>query len=307
MGTMSTPITECCDCAVIGGGPGGLTAAIYLARFDRKVVVFDTGQPRARYSPRNRNYPGFPEGLTGPEILERFQQQAERFKVRFIREAATGVGQVEDMFCVQVDGRAVQARRVILATGVTDLWPDMDGAADMRGDRIRVCPICDAYETNDHRVGLMGCGDKVAREALYIRHFTRHLTLFTHGLNEKSPICDELVQRLEQAGIDVREAPVTRLVPVGEEGVTLCLEDGQEQEVDLLFSALGARPNADLAVELGAQLDEDGYVCINAKQETTVPGLFAVGDVTSAINQVSVAVGQGAVAATSVHNSLLDF
>ena len=307
LGSMSAPVLQCSDCAVVGGGPGGLAAAIYLARFNRQVLVYDAGKPRARWSPRNRNYPGFPEGLTGPEILERFAEQARRFHVSPTPAKVEGIDRTEAGFRIRAGSETAEVRKIILATGITDLWPQVPGAEELLGNRIRVCPICDAYETNGRSVGILGSGNKVAREALYLTGFTCRVTLFTHGLERQAPIDPALARRLEDKGVATVHRSVERMVARQEDGVTLFLEGDQSEEVDLLFSALGVRPNSELAASLGAQLDEQGYVVTDRWQQTSVPGLFAVGDVTFEINQVTVAVGQAAVAATAVHNSLLDF
>jgi thioredoxin reductase (NADPH) len=304
---MTPPITQCCDCAVIGGGPGGLAAAIYLARFNRQVIVFDAGQPRARLSPWNRNYPGFPDGISGADLVKRFRAQAEEFKVRCILARVTSLTPTAEGFCIGAGKEAFEARRVILATGVQDRWPEVPNVHELAGKYIRVCPICDAYETNRKRVGLIGSGDKVAREALYLRRFTADVTLFTTGLRQRYPIDPALLGRLPKAAIGLEEAKVERLEPLRDEGVRVCMEGGGTVEVDRLFAALGCQVHSELATGLGAEADELGYLHVDAWQQTTVPGLYAVGDVTTAINQVTVAVGQAAIAATAVHNSLLDF
>jgi thioredoxin reductase (NADPH) len=304
---MTSSITESCECAVVGAGPGGLAAAIYLARFHRQVLVFDAGKPRACWSPWNRNYPGFPEGISGAEMVQRFRAQAGGFQVDFIEAPVTQLIRAGAGFCLQAGERAVEARAVILATGVTDVWPDVPNLEALAGRHIRVCPICDAYEASGKRVGLLGSGDKVAREALYLRHFTADVTLFTHGLECERPMAPALQDRLQDDGVAVRAACVRALEPLAGSGTRVCLEGGARVDVDMLFTALGCRANSRLAVELGAQADELGYLSTDSQQQTTVPGLYAVGDVSSAINQVTVAVGQAAIAATAIHNSLLDF
>jgi thioredoxin reductase (NADPH) len=308
---MTASVTQSCDCAVIGGGPGGLATAMYLARFNRHVLLFDAGKPRACWSPRNRNYPGFPDGISGAELVKRISKQARRFKVPCVPERVTALAKGGAGFCVRTENQAVEARAVVLATGVKDVWPSVPNWEAMAGARIRACPICDAYEGNDKRLGVMGSGEKVAREALYLRTFSCEVTLFTHGLREERPIPPALCKRLAEAEIAVRDSPVARLDPLdggeGEQGVRVCLEDGAETDVDMLFTALGCCVNAGLATDLGAELDEDGYLRTDRWQQTNVPGLYAVGDVTFEINQIAVAVGQAAIAATAVHNSLLDF
>lgn len=304
---MMEAVSQCCDCAVIGGGPGGMATALYLARFNRQVLVFSHGKSRAEWSPLNRNYPGFPDGLPGAELVQRFREQAEEFHARVIPRRVERLERTGEFFRLHAGDLIVEARRVVLATGIRDLWPELPGWERLAGSRIRVCPICDAYEGRGKRVGLIGCSDKVAREALYLREFTCEIVLFAHGRQEESPICDALLGRLDEAEISRRWSPIRKLLPEGENGVRVCLEDGAEESIDLLFSALGVEIHNGLATALGAETDEEGYVLTNRWQETTVPGFYAVGDVASAINQVTVAVGQAAIAATSVHNSLQDF
>jgi thioredoxin reductase (NADPH) len=304
---MAAPATQSCECAIIGAGPGGLTAAIYLARFHRQVLVFDGGMPRACWSPSNRNYPGFPEGISGEDLVVRFRQQVEAFQVDILQERVTKITRAGAGFCIEAGESVVEARTVLMATGVVDQWPPVLDAKKLAGRYVRTCPICDAYEASGKHVGLIGCGDKVAREALYLHHFTSQVTLFTNDLAAESPISAALLDRLRNEGIEIQEARLQDLEPLEEERVRVLLDDGPATDVDMLFTALGCHVNSELAVAVGASTDEQGYLLTDAYQATTVPGVYAVGDVTAAINQVTVAVGQAAVAATAIHNSLLDF
>jgi len=271
------------------------------------VLLFSTGAPRACWSPWNRNYPGFPDGISGAELVQRFQQQAETFNVRTIPERVERITRSGDSFELSTDQQTVQARRVILATGTRDSWPDVPDVERLAGRYIRVCPICDGYEGNGRRVGIIGCGDKPAREALYLRQWSDDVTLFSYGDRAIDP---ELLERVRKEGVNIIDAPLSGIEPRSpdaEHEVSVHLRGGEQREIDLLFSALGCGPRSELVRSLGARLDEDGYIQVDAMQATSVPGLYAVGDVASSINQVTVAVGQAAIAATAVHNGLLDF
>ncbi|HJW57394.1 MAG TPA: NAD(P)/FAD-dependent oxidoreductase, partial [Burkholderiaceae bacterium] len=171
------------DCLIVGAGPGGLAAAIYLARFRRKIRVIDAGNSRASLIPVSHNYPGFPGGISGNELLQRLRQQA------LIYCSDIRSGKVQDIrrignegFAVQTDSGTCHAKKVILATGVVDIEPDLPNQKDaIRQGYVRHCPICDGYEVIDRKVAVIGHGKEGIREALFLRQFTADLTLLTLG------------------------------------------------------------------------------------------------------------------------------
>ena len=178
------------DALIIGGGPAGLVAAVYLVRFRRAVVVADSGSARASLIPRSHNCPGFPEGISGDELITRLRMQAERYGAA-LRRARIGTIEEADggAFVTWIDEEEVHARTVIIATGVVDLEPVLPDLPNViRRGLVRHCPICDGFEVQGQRVAVIGAGEQGVREARFIRHFTDDVTLFTlaaSGLREE--------------------------------------------------------------------------------------------------------------------------
>lgn len=292
------------DCLVIGGGPAGLTAAIYLGRFRRSVRLIDAGDSRAALIPVSHNYPGFPEGIGGEQLLQRLRAQAARYCgeavvqgiVSRIRKSGDGPFEAES------DLGTCRARNVILATGVVDIepeLPDIEGA--VRRGLIRHCPICDGYEAAGRKVALIGHGKSGLREALFIRHFTDDLTLLTLG---RDMALDERERALlGDAGIKVVEEAVDAVECKGGRIAALRFAAGAAHVFDTLYSSLGTQVRSALARDLGVDLAQNGEILTDRSGRTNVEGLYAVGDVVKGLNQICSGTGQAAVAATDIHNS----
>ena len=286
---------------VIGAGPAGLTAATYLARFLRRVVVADAGEPRACWIPVSHNMPGFPAGITGGAILSRMREQAEEYG------AVVEAGTVEDLravdggFVARLNGRDLSVRAVLLATGVVDHHPDLPGVEDaVRRSLVRICPICDGYEATGKAVAVIGDSDAGVREAAFIRTYSDRVTLIHIGA------ADALTERdaLDRLGITLVEMPIEQ-VHLENDRVTAFSFGGQRMAFDMVYSALGTSPNASLAEVLDAERSgDDGRLVVDARQETTVKGFYAAGDVVHGLNQIAVATAEAAVAATAIHHAL---
>jgi thioredoxin reductase (NADPH) len=291
------------DCLVIGAGPAGLTAAIYLARYRRRIAVFDAGASRAALIPRSHNCPGFPDGLPGKELLERLRTQAGRYgvrvtpaEVRDLRRDAHG------LFEARLDARSVRARTVLLATGIEDAQPEIDNLRTaIREGHVRLCPVCDGYEVIDRDVAVFGPPDKAVSKALFLRPYTANLTVLLSGAS--STLTAEQRDTLRDAGVRFHETPVVDLTFEGDE-ICALLADGAQLEIDVLYPALGSRVRAQLALSLGAECTPEGYLKADAHQCTSVPGLYAAGDVVNELNQICVAAGHAAIAATDIYNRL---
>lgn len=291
------------DCLVVGGGPAGLAAATYLARYRREVVVVDGGASRAGRIPRSRNVPGFPEGISGPRLLERIRLQAEAAGVVVTRGAVSALAHDQDGFQATTTCGGVNARSVLLATGCSDREPLQGLSA--RGTRrgiVRWCPICDGYEAMDKRIVLIGEPEHGAGHALFLRTYTRQLVLVLLSGRRRLDASEQAA--LDAAGIEVlHEAPVRVSVGPGPSG-RLELADGRELSFDVVYPMTGGRPHSRLALALGAKQAADGRLEVDLRQQTSVPGLYAAGDVVASLGQVAVAFAEGAVAATAIHRSL---
>ena len=292
------------DCIIVGAGPAGLTAAIYLARFHLRIRLFDCGSSRAALIPRTRNHAGYPDGIEGIELLRLMLTQAERYgAVRELRRA-DAIEPDADHFAVAAGGDRFVTRAVLLATGVVNHRPaGMEDALHdtaLRAGLLRYCPICDAYEVTDRRVGVIGTGDHGTREALFLRGYTRDVTLISpEAAHDLDPGC---MAELDAAGVARVEGPCGdyRI-----EGERLAVRTAKGWlAFDSVYPALGSRIRSRLAVAAGARASEDGCLEVDDHQRTSVPGLYAAGDVVKGLDQISHAMGEAGVAATTIRNDL---
>ena len=300
---------EISDCAIIGGGPAGLTAAIYLTRFRRRVVLFDRGGSRAALIPTSHNHAGFPEGIAGAELLRRMGEQAAKYGADLrVGDVAEVVASGEN-WQLAGDGFAITARTILFATGVDNRRPAMDEAvhrAALDAGQLRYCPVCDGWEAGGPefgaRIGVVGAESQGVAEALFLRTFTPHVTLFTLAeceLHEKDRT------DLATHGIAWDPRPVAAYDFSGA-GVRLSFAAGDVAHVDTLYPALGSDPNDALIQALGLRTDSDRCVMTDKHQQLGLKGLYAAGDVVAGLDQISVAMGHAAIAATAIHNDLRD-
>ena len=291
------------DCIIIGAGPAGLTAAIYLARFHLSIRLFDCGSSRAALIPRSHNHAGYPAGISGKDLLARMLAQAELYGA--VREGARvdSIARAGDDFTVHLGDRVANARTVLLATGVVNRRPDMDDAlhaAALARGLLRYCPICDGYEVTDKRVGVVGTGDHGMREALFLRGFTADVTLIAPGAAHD--LDNECRRALDDAGIAHIDGPCGGWAI---EGQTLAVDTAKgRMAFDSIYPALGSDIRSDLAIAAGARATDEGCLEVDAHQRTSVAGLYAAGDVVKGLDQISHAMGQAGVAATTIRNDL---
>jgi thioredoxin reductase (NADPH) len=296
------PASRILDCLIIGGGPAGLTAAIYLARFRRDVVVVDNGNSRAALIPTSHNYPGFAEGVSGGDLLNRLREQAARYGAAIQSGTVMELEQKPGHFVARIDRDSLQARKVVLATGLIDEKPELPSVQEFvyRGG-VRFCPICDGYEAMDQRIGVIGPLQQAIKKALFLRTYSRDLVVFS--LDREINLPEAARRDFQDAGIGVPRQPVADLLTEGDT-IAGVMPDGEKINVDVLYPAMGARVRSDLAIALGANANDNGCLIVDDKMRTSVPGLYAIGDVTLELHQISVATGQAAIAATDIHNSL---
>ena len=296
---VSTESAPAVDVVVVGGGPAGLTAATYLGRFLRSCLVLDAGDSRAKWIPESNNCPGFPNGVAGVELLRRMKAQAMEFGARFEAARVERIERGDDGFLLSDGARSWRARCVILATGLADRLPDAPWVADaIDCGALRLCSICDAYEASDSCIGVYGPADDIGAHGLFLRAYSRRVCLLPTDDGDGGDDTREAVE----AGVRVL-APGGRLEFDGERCSYAC-PDGEVVVFDSIYPFLGSRTSARIAAGAGAALSEDGEIIVDGHQMTGVDGLFAIGDVVSGLNQISVAVGQAAVAATRVHAML---
>lgn len=282
------------DCVVVGAGPGGLVASIYLARYLRRFAVIDAGNSRATWIPATHNYPGF-LGISGRSLLERLRTQAQSYGVDVHGEVGHQIEMIDGGYSVETDKRVLETKTVILATGLEDIRPDFDPSVS-NSARVRMCPVCDAYEARDSRVGVLGGCEEALQKAKFLRTYAESVTLFsTTAVNRK--IEDEAYVH----GIAVKNGPFSATETVKGLSIRTPIE---VCDVDFLYPALGCYVRSNLVAGLGVALSSTGTIRVDEHQQTSVDGIFAVGDVVADLHQITVAMGHAAIAATAVHKRL---
>jgi len=293
------------DCLIVGGGPAGLTAAIYLSRFHLDIMVVDGGKSRAAWIPCTRNVSGFPEGIEGTELLQRMRDQACNYGAKIETEFVTKLecDGKSGVFTATWGSGCATARTVLLATGVTNRRPPMDeklhDEALSRG-LVRYCPICDGYEVTDKRVGVIGSDSHGVAEALFIRSYTADITLIAP--DKALSLSAEDQRKLRDADIECVDGPA-HAVAITEKCIVVDTAEGH-YAFDSIYPALGTDTHTQLAEMVGATLSPDGCIAVDRHMRTNVPGLYSAGDVVIGLDQISHAMGQGGVAATTIRNDL---
>ncbi|MDB5559173.1 MAG: putative Thioredoxin reductase [Enterovirga sp.] len=294
------------DCLIVGGGPAGLTAALYLARFNRRFVLVDSGDPRAAWIPTSHNIPVFADGISGPDILGRQRAHIARYDAPVLDGAVTAIGKADGLFEAEIEGpagrRELRARRVLLATGAADVEPDLPDLPDaVRRGLVRYCPICDGYEAAGRKIGVIGFGDHGLGEAVFVaRTYSSDVTLLTLGQGMDLDADEQ--RRIAEHGIKVVHEPIGALDVEGSRITAIRTGSGAEHRFEVLYSALGLKPRSSLATQLGAKCDETGALLVDDHNRTSIAGLYAAGGVVRGLDQIVVAMGHAAIAATDIHN-----
>jgi thioredoxin reductase (NADPH) len=292
------------DCLIVGGGPAGLTAAIYLARFHLRTKVLDAGNSRASWIPCTHNHAGFPDGISGNELLARMKAQAQLYGAQIASERVTRLDREEDGFRATSGSQSATAWAVLLATGIRNRKPPMDEAlhdeALARG-LIRYCPICDGYEVTDKKLGVIGSGAHGVAEAIFLRSFSADITLIAPDSAHDVAAGDQAA--LAALGIATVDGPCQAVAAL-DEAIVVDTAQGHHT-FDSIYPALGSDVHNELAGQLGVALNAGtGCILVDAHQRTNVPGVYAAGDVVLGLDQISHAMGEGGVAATTIRNDL---
>jgi thioredoxin reductase (NADPH) len=296
---------ELLDCLIVGGGVAGLTAAVYMGRYKRRALVVDDDGSRLKRIPRTRNVPGFPDGIEGPDLLARLPAHPARYHVPVEPARIARVQRLADgSFRAEAGNRAWHARFLLLATGARDVEPEVEGILEATlAGQVRYCPICDGYETEGRRVAVLGRAGHGVRESLFLANWVNELTWLSMATQEEVGAAE--LARLRSAGVRIADSPPRRIdCGVDGIGVRVQLRNGQALEFDMLYPALGLHHACELATALGARACEDGQLEVDRHQQTTIEGLYVAGDVAMDLNQISVAAGHAAIAATAIHNRL---
>lgn len=292
------------DVVVVGGGPAGLAAALWLARYRRRVRVYDADEPRNRPAWAVHGYPGLPE-LSPAELRRRVREQATGAGAEVVSVPVESVRGARDAFDVHPADPSppLRARRVLLAFGRRDILPDIPGVDESYGRLLFHCPDCDGPSMADARVGVIGWGRGAADTAVYLRTWTNRIVLLAHG--HPLELDDRARAVLDECGIPIHTARIRRLFPRRGHLSHLLLDDGTRVRLDGIFCHLGSRPGSDLARRLGCATDRAGHLRTDTARQTTVPGVYAAGDITGHPHLAISAASGGVRAALALHRSLL--
>lgn len=298
------PTQETYDCIIIGGGPAGLTCAIFLGRYRRRVLLVDNSKPRNYAS---RGIHGFlgQHGIEPGELRKRGRAEAEEAGVEICECTAQTIRRVGDVFEVVTSSGTMRARRIALAYGVRDILPDIPQLESYYGASVFHCPDCDGFEVSGKRVGAVGKGKGVVGLALKLLQWAGEVTIFVHG-NERD-FSNEETSKLLAESIAVKDERVIQLDGDGERLKGAVLSTGERVELDALFFSWGVERSCDLAEQLGCKAVEDTSCClvVDDVKKTTVDGVYAMGDLVPGSQLAITSAADGAIAAIAINKSLL--
>jgi thioredoxin reductase (NADPH) len=291
------------DVIIVGGGLAGLSAAFWLARYRRRVRVHDAGGGRNQFTWVVHGYPGLPD-LTPAELRRRLHEQATAAGAEHVQVPVQSIEREGDVFrVIPVTGPPVLARRVLLAFGRRDVLPEIPGIAEAYGTSVFHCPDCDGPSLTGARVGVLGWTAGAAELALYLLTWVRDTVLLTHGHDLE---LDEHGQAtLRRYGIRIRTEPIARLAHRNGRITRIEFGDGSALPLDAVFCHLRSLPATGLAEQLGCEADRDGCVRVDRGQQTSIPGIYAAGDLVGHPHLAIIAASSGVRAALAIHRSLL--
>lgn len=297
------------DVAVVGGGPAGLTAAIWLARYLHSVVLIDSGDPRNWETRGVNGFLGHPR-IRPTELRALGREECRQYGVALVDDIVNGAYKLDDdeFRLAMKSGNEARARRVLLAIGIRDIWPEIPGLAHVYGQSAHVCPDCDGYEARGKKIVVIGNGRRAVGMALNLATWTRDLIICTNG---EPPEMDlpEYCQKLDALNIPVMSEPIVRVVCEGGAIHSLELRDGMHLDAEKIFFAIGQFPADDagtlLSLQLGCDRDEEGHVLIDEHYHTSVHNVFAAGDIVPGPQLAITAASDGAIAALAIHKTLV--
>jgi thioredoxin reductase (NADPH) len=292
------------EVVIIGGGIAGLSASIYLGRAQRDVLIIDSGHSMAKWEPVVGNYLGFPEGIDGTELLELGRRQAEKHDVRFADDRIEEISLADGVFTLRGREGNYHAKRVLLATGIFHLPPEIPGVKECLGYSMFFCKDCDGFRVRGKRIAIFGANDDAVEYALGILLYSPCVMIATNG--EKPRWSAQHAKWIEEYEIPVHLGRVVDVEHRDRKILSLRLASGEQVMIDNIFTTRGDVFHTGLAEQLGARLDEEGQIEVDHCTRTTVPNLYAAGCVTPANCQMIIAAGQGAAAAQAINRDLFE-
>lgn len=280
------------DVIIIGSGPAGISAAIYLKRAKKNIIIISNGKSALQKAHKIENYYGI-ESISGEELYNIGIKQAERLGVPIEKDEVTNIS-FDNHFIVTTVNREFEAKNVIIATGTNRMAPNIKGIKEFEGKGVSYCAICDAFFYRNKDVAVIGNGNYAIHEAKQLKPVAKSVTILTNG--------KEMVQNRDASDFDVEETPIREFRGVNRvEEVEF--DNNDTKKIDGVFVAIGTASSTDLAKKVGA-LVKNNNIVVNENMETTVKGLYACGDCTGGLLQVNKAVYEGAVAALDIAKNI---
>ena len=289
---------------VIGGGIAGLSAAIYLGRAQRDALVIDSGHSMAKWEPVVGNYLGFPEGVPGEDLLKFGRQQAERHDVRFAVDEIEKIECDKGDFILRGKKGGYRAKRLLLATGIFHLPPEIPGVNECLGHSMFFCKDCDGIRVREKRIAICGANNEAVEYALGMLLYSACVVIATNG--EKPHWSKQHTQWIEEYEIPVHAEKIVDVEHRDRQILSLRLTNDQSVAIDNIFTTRGDIFHTELAESLGAKLDEEGQIEVDHCMRTTVPNVYAAGCVTPSNCQMIIAAGEGAIAAQAINRDLFE-
>lgn len=292
------------DVAIVGGGPAGLSAALWLARYLHSVVVIDSGDPR-NWETRGINGIIGSQGIRSPDLRKQGRADAASFGAAFIDDTVLKVQNVnaERFNLTLAKNGEVAARRLLLAIGIKDIWPRIEGLEQCYGETAHVCPDCDGFETRNCKTVVVGAGRKAAGMALNLTTWTSHIVICTNG--EPADMTQPALDKLKALNIPVIDTKVKHITSSEGEISCIHLEGGMQLDCQRLYFAIGQYPADDLGAQLKCKRDDDGHIVVDDSNHTSVLNVFAAGDIVPGPQLAIAAASDGAIAALAIHASLV--
>ena len=292
------------DVIIVGGSVAGLSAALILGRSLRDVLVIDSGEPCNRQTPHSHSFMTR-DGVPPAQLAALAREQALAYPtVGLLSDKVVAISRESDGFSLTTEQtQQFTTRKILLATGVYDIMPDIEGFAECWGRSVLHCPYCHGYEVKNEPLGVLINGDHTAEYAGLIQHWSGNLTLFTNGL----ATFDETQRTaLQNLGVPFIETPLVSIDHQNGMMTAIQLQDGSQVPLSALFGPVPTRQHADLAQQLGCEFTPAGLIAVSAFGETNVPGVFAAGDNSSPMRQLVAASAAGSTAGTFLNRELVN-